>query len=66
MNAESYIKEQKQYYKTARQWAKNQIKSHKYALENGDIEKLDKDFINLLKDCTNWSEAYIIAKDFII
>ena len=66
MNAELYIKEQKQYYKTARQWAKNQIKSYKEALENGDIENLDKDFINLLKDCTNWNEAYIIAKDFII
>ena len=66
MNAEDYIKEQKQYYKTATQGAKNQIKSHKEALENGDIEKLDKDFINLLKDCTNWNEAYFIAKDFII
>ena len=66
MNAEDYIKEQKQYYKTAKQWAKKQIKSHKEALENGDIDKLDKDFINLLKDCTNWHEAYIIAKDFII
>lgn len=66
MNAENYIEEQKQYYKTAKQWAKKEIKSHKEALENGDIEKLDKDFINLLKDCTNWHEAYIIAKDFII
>ena len=66
MNAEQYIEEQKKQYKTSKQWAKKEIKSHKEALKNGDIDKLDKDFINLLKDCTNWSEAYIIAKNFII
>lgn len=66
MNAEQYIEEQKKYYKTAKEWAKKEIKSQKEALENGDIEKLDKDFINLLKDCTSWNEAYVIAKDFII
>lgn len=66
MNAELYIEEQKKQYKTAKEWAKKEIKSQKEALENGDIEKLDKDFVNLLKDCTNWSEAYIIAKNFII
>ena len=66
MNAEQYINEEKNKFKTANQWAKNEIKEHKKYFENNDIEEINQDYINELNDCTSWEEALEIAKKFII
>ena len=66
MNAEQYISKEKNKFKTANQWAKNEIKEHKKRFENNDIEEINQDYINELKACTSWGEALEIAKNFII
>ena len=66
MNAEQYIKEEKNKFKTAKQWAKNEIKEHKKCFQNNDIEEINQNYINELKVCTSWGEALEIAKNFII
>ena len=66
MNAEQYIKEEKNKFKTAKQWAKNEIKEHKKSFENNDIEEINQNYINELNDCTSWEEALEIVKKFII
>ena len=66
MNAEQYINEEKKSFKTAKQWAKNEIKEHKECFKNNDIKEIDQDYIQELKNCTSWKEALEIAKNFII
>lgn len=66
MNAEQYINEEKNNFKTAKKWAKNKIKEHEEFYKNNDIEEINQDYINELKNCSSWEEALEIAKNFII
>lgn len=66
MNAEQYINEEKNNFKTAKQWAKNEIKEHEECFKNNDIEEINQDYVNELNDCTSWEEALEIVKKFII
>lgn len=66
MNAEQYINEEKNKFKTAKQWAKNKIEEHKKDFENNDIEEMNQDYVNELKDCNSWEDALEIVKNFII
>lgn len=66
MNAKKLIEEKKEIFKNAKIWAEKEIKNHYESVEDGSIEKIDKMFIEELKNCNTWEEAEDIANKYII
>lgn len=66
MNSEMYVKDMKERFKNAKEWANEELKQHYEAFENGDIDKINNDFVSFLKSCENWEEALEIANNWII
>ena len=66
MNSEMYIKEMKETFKNANEWAKEEIKQHYISFQEGDIDEINDDFVSELKYCDTWEEAQDIVKNWII
>ena len=56
MNSEIYIKEMKETFKNAREWAKEELKQHYISFEEGDIDEINNDFVSALRKCDTWKE----------
>lgn len=66
MNSEMYIKDMKEKFNSAREWAKEEIKQHYISFQEGDIDEINDDYIAELRYCDTWEEALEIANDWII
>ena len=66
MNSEMYIKDAKETFKNAREWAKEEIKQHYISFQEGDIDEINDDYITELRYCDTWEEAQDIVKNWII
>lgn len=66
MNSEMYIKDAKETFKNAREWAKEELKQHFEAYENGYIDEINDDYVLVLRSCDTWEEALEIANNWII
>lgn len=66
MNSKQYIESAKEVFKNPELWTKNEIQAYQDAFINGDIEKIDEDFIIELKHCKDWETAEDIVKRYII
>lgn len=66
MNSEMYIKEMKERFNSAREWAKEELKMYYEAFQNGDIDEINDDYITELRYCDTWEEAQDIVKNWII
>lgn len=66
MNSEMYIKEMKERFNSAKEWAYEELKQHYIAFEDGDIDEIINDYVSVLKVCDTWEEALEIATNWII
>ena len=66
MNSEMYIKDAKETFKNAEDWAREEIKQHYISFQEGDIDEINDDFVSELKYCDTWEEALEIANNWII
>lgn len=66
MNSEIYIKEMKENFKNAKEWAEEELKDHYESFEEGYIDEINNDFVSFLKSCETWEEALEIATNWII
>ena len=66
MNSEMYIKDMKERFKSAKDWAMEELKQHFISYINGDINDTDKEYVSVLRKCDTWEEALEIANNWII
>ena len=66
MNSEMYIKDMKEKFNSAKDWAMEELKQHFIAYINGDINDTDKNYVSVLRKCDTWEEALEIATNWII
>ena len=66
MNSEIYIKDAKEMFKNAKEWAEEELKQHYISFEEGDIDEINNDFVSVLKSCDTWEEVLEIATNWII
>ena len=66
MNCEMYIKDAKEIFKNAKEWANEELKRHFEAYENGYIGEINDDYVLVLRNCDTWEEALEIANNWII
>ena len=66
MNSEMYIKDMKEKFESVEDWVRDELNQHYIAFINGDIDKINNDFVSFLKSCDTWEEALEIATNFII
>ena len=66
MNSEMYIKDMKERFYSAKEWANEEIKQHFEAYENGYIGEINDDYVLVLRSCDTWEEALEIANNWII
>ena len=66
MNSEMYTKEAKEIFKSAKEWAEEELKQHYISFEDGDIDEINEDFVSVLKSCDTWEEVLEIATNLII
>lgn len=66
MTSEMFIKDMKERFNSAKEWAEEELKQHYIAFEEGDIDKINNDFVSLLKSCDTWEEVLEIATNWII
>ena len=66
MNSEMYIKDAKETFKNAKEWANEEIKQHYISFQEGDIDEINDDYITELRYCDTWEEALEIANNWII
>ena len=66
MNSEMYIKDMKERFKSAKDWAMEELKQHFIAYIYGDINDTNKEYVSVLRKCDTWEEALEIANNWII
>ena len=66
MNSEMYIKDMKEEFNSAKEWAEEELKQHYIAFENGYIGEINDDYVLVLRYCDTWEEALEIATNWII
>lgn len=66
MNSEMYTKEMKETFNSAKEWAEEELRQHYIAFEEGDIDKINNDFVSALETCDTWEEVLEIATNWII
>ena len=66
MNSEMYIKDMKDKFNSAKDWANEELKQHFEAYENGYIREINDDYVLVLISCDTWEEALEIANNWII
>ena len=66
MNSEMYIKDMKEKFNSAKDWAMEKLKQHFIAYINGDIKYNIKEYVAVLRKCDTWEEALEIANNWII
>lgn len=66
MNSEMYIKDAKEIFKNAKEWANEELKQHFEAYENEYIGEINDDYVLVLRSCDTWEEALEIANNWII
>lgn len=66
MNSEMYIRDMKERFNSAKDWAMEELKQHFIAYINGDIDDTNKEYVSVLRICNTWKEALEIATNWII
>ena len=66
MNSEMYIKDMKEQFESAKDWAMEELKQYYIAYINGDINDINKEYVSVLKSCDTWEEVLEIATNWII
>lgn len=66
MNAKKYVEEMKGIYKNPKDWAVNQYLEVTSALDEGEIEEVNDEFLKELENCTLWEDVEDIANRYII
>lgn len=66
MNSEMYIRDMKERFNSAKDWAMEELKQHFIAYINGYIDDTDKNYVSALRICDTWKEALEIATNWII
>lgn len=66
MNSEMYIKDMKEKFNSAKNWAMEELKQYFKAYENEYIGEINDDYVLVLRSCDTWEEALEIANNWII
>ena len=66
MNSEMYIKDMKEKFENAKDWAMEELKKYYIAYINGDINDTNKEYVSVLRKCDTWEEVLEIANNWII
>ena len=56
----------KERFKSAKDWAMEELKQYYIAYINGDINDTNKEYVSVLRKCDTWEEALEIANNWII